>query len=297
MQSCKTATAMIISRASNITLCMKIPTWATNVFLVMDLPAHQRPTPDLSLVLNTSFEETVGRMSGILPIDNRLLSRDLQWQAQLTASCAIHMLSPVAPANAFKEGVRVGVAESMALLRSWVDAAPPPTRHEGTQISGASSSRDQECAGQSSRSQRHRQSGDRGMAGPSRAPSVPRSFLARAASFIPYEQTKRHARIFFLDNLSDTSLTLVEDSDSDENEGKDGDGDGDGDEEIECGVCFENVPVMLGIHLDPCQHWLCISCITGHVCAKINERRFPVFCPLCMADRKNANPSRMWFPD
>ena len=289
---------MIISRASNITLCIKILTWTTNIFLVMDLPADQRPTSDLSFVLNTSFEETAGRMSGILPIDNRLLSNDLQWQAQLTTSCAIHMLSPVAPANSFKEGVRARVVESMALLRSWVDATPPPTRHEGAQISGASSSRDREHAGKSNRSERRRQSGNRTVAGPSRAPSNPRSFLARAASSIPYEQTKRHARIFFLDNLSDTSLTLIEDSDSDKiDEGQDGDGDKDEEEEIECGVCFENVSAMLGIHLDPCQHWLCISCIAGHVCAKISEQRFPVFCPLCMADWKNANPSRMWFPD
>jgi len=261
----------------------------------MDLPADQRPTSDLNLVLSTSFEETVGRISEILPINNRLLSLDLKWQAQPMTSCAIHMFSPITPANPFKEGARAGVAESMALLRSWVNAAPP-MRYEREQISGTSSSRDQKYVERSSRSERHRQSDDRTVAGPSRASSKPRSFLARAASFIPYEQTKRHARIFFLDNLSDTSFTLIENSDSDENDDRDGDGNEDEEEkEIECRVCFENVPVMQGIHLDPCQHWLCMSCITGHVCAKINERRFPVFCPLCMADRKNANPSRMCF--
>ena len=300
MQSCKTTTAMIVSRTSNMTLCMKIPTWTTNIFLVMDLPPEKWPTSDLHLVLNTSFEETVGRMSGILPIDNRLLSRDLQWQAQLTASCAIHMLSPVVPANASKDDMRAGVAESMALLRSWVNAAPP-TRDDIDQVLGGSSSREQGFVG---RRERQRQSDDRTEAGPSRVSSNPRSLLARVASFIPYEQTKRHARIFFLDNLSDTSVTLIEDSDTDEDDGDanadGGNGDGnedsceDEEEEFECGVCFENVPAVLGIHLDPCQHRLCMSCITGHVCAKINERRFPVFCPLCMADRKNANPARKY---
>ena len=268
----------------------------------MDLPADQRHTSELNLVLNTSFEETVGRLSGILPIDNRLLSRDLLWQAQLATSCAIHMLSPVAPADSFREDIRTGVAESMALLRSWT-VALPPTRHEGEQISGGSSSRDREDVGRSGRSERHRQSGDRTVAGPSRAFPNRWSFLASEAGFIPYEQTKRHARIFFLDNLFDTLLENSEDSDSDENdEGQDSDGyvdaDEDGEEEeekIECGVCFENLPRILGMHLDPCQHWLCMSCITGHVCAKISERRFPVFCPLCMADRTNANPSRMSF--
>ncbi|KAL4067477.1 hypothetical protein V8B97DRAFT_927613 [Scleroderma yunnanense] len=290
MQSCKSATAMIVNRTPNITLCMKIPTWTTNIFLVMDLRPDQSPTSDLNLVLNTSFEETVGRMSGILPIDNRLLSRDLQWQAQLTSSCAIHMLSPGVSANSSKEGVRAGVAESMALLRSWVDAAHP-TRDEGDQNSGTSSVGDQGYKGRSSRLGRRKENGNQTEAGPSRAFSGPRSFLARAASFIPYEQTKRHARIFFLDNHSNTSLTLIENSDSDEDEGEDSSDDKNEEEEFECGVCFDNVPVLLGVHLDPCQHGFCMTCITGHVCAKINERRFPVFCPLCMTDRKNANPS------
>ncbi|KIM57705.1 hypothetical protein SCLCIDRAFT_1123734 [Scleroderma citrinum Foug A] len=210
------------------------------------------------------------------------------------------MLSPVAPADSFREDIRTGVAESMALLRSWI-VALPPTRHEGEQISGGSSSRDREDVGRSGRSERHRQSGDRTVAGPSRAFPNRWSILASEAGFIPYEQTKRHARIFFLDNLFDTLVENSEDSDSDENdEGQDSDGyvdaDEDGEEEeekIECGVCFENLPRILGMHLDPCQHWLCMSCITGHVCAKISERRFPVFCPLCMADRTNANPSQI----
>ncbi|KAI6143725.1 hypothetical protein BKA82DRAFT_4182778 [Pisolithus tinctorius] len=251
------------SRAASVTLCMKIPVWTTNIFIVLDLRPDQSPVSELSLVVNTSLDETAGRMSGILPIDNRLLSRDIKWQAQLTASCAIHTFSPITCAN---EG-RSAVADSIALLRSWVEAAN--SSHE---------------AGRPSTPNKRRTVDNQAEAGPSRLLPSPQSFLTRATSFTPYEQTKRHARIFFLDNLSDTSLTEIPDSDSESEEDEE-------DEEFECGICFEPVPVGLGIHLDPCQHAVCGSCITGHVCAKISERRFPVFCPLCMADPENVNPS------
>ncbi|KAI6102642.1 hypothetical protein EDD16DRAFT_1645277 [Pisolithus croceorrhizus] len=270
MQSCKSVMAMIVSRAASVTLCMKIPVWVTNIFLVLDLRQDRNATSELSLVVNRSLDETAGRMSGILPMDNRLLSRDMQWQAQLTASCAIHTFSPITGVN---EG-RSTVADSIALLRSWVEAA-----NFGHQV-GQSLTRlpttQQENRGRTECNQPE--------AGPSRLHSGPQSFLTRATSFIPYEQTKRYARIFFLDNLSDTSLTEDSESDLESNEDEE-------EEEFDCGVCLEPVPVNLGVYLDPCRHAICGSCITGHVCAKISERRFPVFCPLCMVDPENVNPS------
>ena len=45
------------------------------------------------------------------------------------------------------------------------------------------------------------QSDDRPEAGPSRAFSNPQLLLAHVTSSISYEQTKRHVRIFFLDDL------------------------------------------------------------------------------------------------
>ena len=74
-------------------------------------------------------------------------------------------------------------------------------------------------------------------------------------------------------------FTLIGDSNSNGNDdGQDGNDDGHKgrkeEEKINCGVCFENVPVVLGHLFNPCQHWLCRPCITGHVRAKINERRF-----------------------
>ncbi|KAI6020388.1 hypothetical protein BKA83DRAFT_4300943 [Pisolithus microcarpus] len=277
MQSCKSAMAMIVSRAASVTLCMKIPVWATNIFLVLDLRQDRNATSELSLVVNRSLDETAGRMSGILPIDNRLLSRDMQWQAQLTASCAIHTFSPVTCAN---EG-RSAVTDSIALLRSWIEAANSSYQVEQSLAQRPTTQQDNKGP---STTNRGRTVDDQPVASSSRLLSNPQPCLPRETSFIPYEQTKRYARIFFLDNLSDTSLTEDPDSDSESDEDEE-------EEEFSCGVCFEPVPVSLGVYLEPCRHAVCGSCITGHVCAKISERRFPVFCPLCMVDPENVNPS------
>lgn len=57
-----------------------------------------------------------------------------------------------------------------------------------------------------------------------------------------------------------------------------------------CGVCLDDVPEDDIVRIDACRHELCRDCARGHVCTKIEEHRFPVLCPVCMADHKNQNP-------
>ena len=63
------------------------------------------------------------------------------------------------------------------------------------------------------------QSNNQPEAGPSRAFSNPQLLLAHVTSSISYEQTKRHVQIFFLDDLSNSPVTLIDNSDTDENDG------------------------------------------------------------------------------
>lgn len=57
-----------------------------------------------------------------------------------------------------------------------------------------------------------------------------------------------------------------------------------------CGVCMDDFPEDDAVHIDACGHEICRDCARGHICSKIEEHRFPVLCPVCMADRKNQNP-------
>ncbi|KAJ8584532.1 hypothetical protein M405DRAFT_746837 [Rhizopogon salebrosus TDB-379] len=55
-----------------------------------------------------------------------------------------------------------------------------------------------------------------------------------------------------------------------------------------CAICMDEQPVDNIVELD-CNHPICRDCVRGHICSKIEEHRFPVFCPVCMME-KNDQP-------
>lgn len=61
--------------------------------------------------------------------------------------------------------------------------------------------------------------------------------------------------------------------------------------DFSCAICMDDQPVDNSVELD-CNHPICRDCIRGHICSKIEEHRFPVHCPICMAE-KNVRPAGM----
>ena len=52
-----------------------------------------------------------------------------------------------------------------------------------------------------------------------------------------------------------------------------------------CGICLEEMPNDSIARPDPCGHTICRECLRGYVAACLNERRFPILCPTCTADK------------
>ena len=52
-----------------------------------------------------------------------------------------------------------------------------------------------------------------------------------------------------------------------------------------CGICLEEMLYDSVARPDPCRHTFCRECLRGHVAARLNERKFPVLCPTCTADK------------
>jgi len=61
--------------------------------------------------------------------------------------------------------------------------------------------------------------------------------------------------------------------------------------DFSCAICLDEHPVNNRVDLD-CYHAICRDCTRGHVCAKIEEHSFPVFCPVCMMEQ-NDRPGGM----
>ncbi|KAL6309200.1 hypothetical protein BKA93DRAFT_425427 [Sparassis latifolia] len=51
-----------------------------------------------------------------------------------------------------------------------------------------------------------------------------------------------------------------------------------------CTVCLEEKPEDSVARLAPCGHSFCRECIRKHVSVKIDERRYAILCPMCMAE-------------
>jgi len=54
---------------------------------------------------------------------------------------------------------------------------------------------------------------------------------------------------------------------------------------FECSICMEEMPVDSIARIDSCGHTFCRECLRGHVGARIDDHRFPVLCPTCIANK------------
>ncbi|KIM86099.1 hypothetical protein PILCRDRAFT_86735 [Piloderma croceum F 1598] len=56
-----------------------------------------------------------------------------------------------------------------------------------------------------------------------------------------------------------------------------------------CRICLD-MPPDDSICLEPCRHDFCRECIKGHIDTKLDERTFPVLCPVCMTGSVSGDP-------
>ena len=54
---------------------------------------------------------------------------------------------------------------------------------------------------------------------------------------------------------------------------------------FECLICFDKYPQDSVARVGGCEHQFCRGCLRGHAKTKISERRFPISCPSCVADK------------
>jgi hypothetical protein len=66
-------------------------------------------------------------------------------------------------------------------------------------------------------------------------------------------------------------------------------------ESHECGVCNELHGEAQIIRLPTCRHTFCRECLRTFTKTRINEGRYPIFCPVCAIERTRVNHSRKLF--
>ena len=56
---------------------------------------------------------------------------------------------------------------------------------------------------------------------------------------------------------------------------------------FQCSICLDELPEDDVAKVDDCVHMMCRSCLRGFVSSKLQEHRYPIFCPMCTVDPQN----------
>ncbi|KAI9455038.1 hypothetical protein F5148DRAFT_1277260 [Russula earlei] len=312
LNNLESSAAVVITRHPEIVACLKLRLRTRNVFIVFD--SHPRPSyPDgAGMTISPSIERTARRLTELFPTVD-LPDSSVKWQAQLLSNYTGHVFVPRGveiPTPALWQAV---LESSVAQLTMQAEIADLRSQNEilrNEQQRLKSEIRDAEVRNR--HQERHIQppepsTSSHKPSSPSKAStSTTRPFFS-TSSFTSSTSGRVHGRI-------DDPPTPPLDRDDDllyathlqheyddllyamglQHEHNDEDYALSAQRiELErspqrlflCGICMEEMPEDFIARLDSCGHPFCRECLRGHVTARLDERRLPILCPTCAADK------------
>ena len=59
---------------------------------------------------------------------------------------------------------------------------------------------------------------------------------------------------------------------------------------FQCGICLEEESEEMVARVEPCRHGFCRNCLRDYLQKKLEDHRFPILCPICIAEKVSVNP-------
>jgi hypothetical protein len=347
MQTLRSSAVVIITRPSEAIACAKIMAglWV-NIFVIFD--SHPRPSYPFGtgLILTTSIDQAVARLTSILPaVVEHPPGDDLQRQAQLPNNVTSRMFVSNGPPGDVRDVRRSALASGLAVLR--LKSEMVDLKQENARLTSKKKSleghlkylEDASSAGKtltslqtsSKKFQSVRPFSARftnSLSGPSwfshlfrkQASSSSTSnddHLTNYSSWttdealaleLELQQSLEESRCYSTassssasndDHLANYSSWTTDEALALELELQHSLEDiqleaalaASAARNFSCAICMEEQSMDNSVELD-CNHPICRDCVRGHIGSKIDERRFPVLCPVCMIE-KNAQPAGM----
>ncbi|EPQ59027.1 hypothetical protein GLOTRDRAFT_33666, partial [Gloeophyllum trabeum ATCC 11539] len=306
----ESAVAVVITRPPEIILCLIIPVENQEVFAIFD--SHPRPKhPDgAAFIFNTSLEGTTTYLTQLLGYDAQLLmDREIQWEAQMLAHFSGHVFVAKDKPDIPSVWLNALIRASLSALSLKADVVSLQSQNNSLASDNSSLGRDiqrlqtelrmlkqeqhRQGNGQRSATARKGKARDESEIGPSTylssmlwpwrmqvdGASTERKRLDQSSATSPpqspsnqEEEDLRYAMQMQLEYsledsvLHDQMLELQATAQR----------------TFDCVICLEKLPEDYIAPLDSCAHRFCTECLRSYVQSKLQEGRFPIFCPVCM---------------
>ncbi|OAX32978.1 hypothetical protein K503DRAFT_701185 [Rhizopogon vinicolor AM-OR11-026] len=267
MQALGSSAAVIITRPPETIACARITESWLDVFIIFD--SHPRPNypSGAGVILNRSIDQVVAHLVSIFPtvtVDEHFFSEsDSQSETQLLNNVSSRTFVSNGSLGDVRDVLRSAIESCLAILG--LQAEVVGLKQEIARLTSAN-----EILGGDVERLEGALSVQETIVGPSRLAPLfrQRAFDPRsrenhstASPGVQLELQQSFENIL-LDEAVVASATLS----------------------FSCAICMDEQPVDNTVELD-CNHPICRDCVRGHVCAKIEEHRFPVLCPVCMTEQ------------
>ncbi|KAF9651535.1 hypothetical protein BDM02DRAFT_3154328 [Thelephora ganbajun] len=292
----KKSAAIVITRPPEIVTCVKISIPdSADVFMVFD--SHSRPDhPDgAGFIFSTSIDVTAQYLDNLLAIDESILSdHSLQWQTQLLANFSALLFAARTTrfdSNA-TEAERAMIESSLTILALQAEVAELKLRNAALQ--------------------KDLQAAELKVLGPP-APLIYYSGEPQPDAEwppLPSRKTERSAESYTTPRTSPTPpsrapspsvvldgdlLVLTELQQEFDNEDSRLRTEREALASVQpstftCAVCTDEFPEDFIARVPGCDHGFCRECLKTYAVSKLEEHRFPIMCPTCMADNTGKEP-------
>ena len=277
---------------------MRLRAPSQDVFVLFNPRVTSENEPVASLTFSTSLPQIAQRLCAVFPLDKiHLAQGNLDWQAKLLEKCTGHVFVPRATSYDAHVGEESLIVSSLELLTLRAELEEL-TRNNGDlkrekqRLEKGVVDLEARLEEGKAKTKRLRASKPPGV-----KPTDASVVLSRGPHFTQPSRSTGKRRDFDSEDEMDPNMILALqlqatfDSENDFLLQQKLNLMQTAQRQYHCGVCLDDFPEDDVVRIDVCGHEICRDCARGHVSAKIEEHRFPVLCPVCMADHKNQNPA------
>ncbi|KAI9457542.1 hypothetical protein HD554DRAFT_2029994 [Boletus coccyginus] len=295
LRSSGSSAAVLLTRDPDVVTCLRLRAPTQDVFVLFNPRVTSERAQVASLTFSTSIPHITQRLCDVFPLDKAHPTQgNLDWQAELLEKCTGHVFLPRDTSYDAGAGEESLIVSSLTLLalRAELEELTQDNgslRRENKGLEKSIVDLEAQLEEEKTKSKRT-QATKPSVVNTTHGSSAGLGFSPRLTHY-----SGGKGRFDIEDEMDPSTKLALQlqatfDSENDFLLNQKRELTRTAQRQYHCGVCLDDVPEDDVVRIDACRHELCRDCARGHVCTKIEEHRFPVLCPVCMADHKNQNP-------